>query len=183
MLRRASRPETLGFLNLIPSVIKERALSSCRPPPPEDLRRDLIGAWHPPRVTFVRRRSASSVVNQTTKRRDADTTARRLRDDDSDVGFRAGDGATRCRGDASPRDTGSRCPDATQPARPRPFRLTHSTAAGTRSSPAASGATGLPAAGSGGRAGSGPGTRVGMRAAPRCRGPRASSGLRCWPER
>src|SRR5215203_1403707 len=28
---------------------------SCRPPPPEDRRRDLIGAWHQPRVRRVRR--------------------------------------------------------------------------------------------------------------------------------
>ena len=34
----------------------------CRPSPPEDLRRDLIGAWHSPQVRAVRRRSASSVV-------------------------------------------------------------------------------------------------------------------------
>ena len=36
----------------------------CRPSPPEDRRRDLIGAWHQPRQRFVRRRSASSAVNQ-----------------------------------------------------------------------------------------------------------------------
>ena len=33
---------------------------SCRPSPPEDHRRDLIGAWHQPRVRCVRRESASS---------------------------------------------------------------------------------------------------------------------------
>ena len=36
----------------------------CRPSPPEDCRRDLIGAWHQPRQRSVRRRSASSAVYQ-----------------------------------------------------------------------------------------------------------------------
>ena len=45
------RADSLTFCR--PAGLTDRM--SCRPPPPEDHRRDLIGAWHSPRLRCVRR--------------------------------------------------------------------------------------------------------------------------------